>query len=301
MTADTTVTRIEFARRAGITAAGVTAACRGPLAPACVGKRIDPGHPAAVQYLEKRARKQASKMEKAGKALTFPSEEQEQKRAALIDKTPDPLLELARRECEAQRKFGIKFIEKRLKVGTRRAQLIKAQLDAGLEGPSNPPPIPEGKRPNGGAARRERLEAQAMDRLASPEPPPAAELPDSIAEFADWTLRDILTRFGEQARFSDWLGAMLKMEQITDRRLRNADRMNELVSREMVKHGVIDVFDSTHRRMMTDGARSIAVSVAAKVKAGVENAELEKEVSEVLSSFIRSAKKQVEKYVRAVR
>lgn len=39
---------------AGVSRSAITKACRGPLAPACVGKRIDLDHPAAQEYLAKR-------------------------------------------------------------------------------------------------------------------------------------------------------------------------------------------------------------------------------------------------------
>lgn len=46
------VSRSELARLAGVSPAAITKACKGQLRPACVGKRVDLDHPAAVQYLK---------------------------------------------------------------------------------------------------------------------------------------------------------------------------------------------------------------------------------------------------------
>lgn len=43
--------RSEFARIAGVSPAAITKACKGPLAPACIGKRIDLDHAAVRAYL----------------------------------------------------------------------------------------------------------------------------------------------------------------------------------------------------------------------------------------------------------
>lgn len=53
-TTSTLVTRAEFARIAGVSAAAVTKACRRRLAPACVGRRVALEHPAASAYLAAR-------------------------------------------------------------------------------------------------------------------------------------------------------------------------------------------------------------------------------------------------------
>lgn len=48
------VTRSHFAREARVSPAAITKACKGLLAPACEGKRIDLDHPAAAAYLRKK-------------------------------------------------------------------------------------------------------------------------------------------------------------------------------------------------------------------------------------------------------
>lgn len=50
------VSRVEFARRAGVSPAAITKACRAALAPACVDDRIDSAHDAALEYLAKHGR-----------------------------------------------------------------------------------------------------------------------------------------------------------------------------------------------------------------------------------------------------
>jgi len=61
MNEDHLLRRTDFAKLAGVTPTTITAACkRGrSLEPAVVGHRIDPYHPAAVQYMETAARRKA--------------------------------------------------------------------------------------------------------------------------------------------------------------------------------------------------------------------------------------------------
>lgn len=55
------VSRSDFARLCGVSPAAVTKACRGKLAPACKGDRIDVNHPAAKAYLAAHKQKRPSK------------------------------------------------------------------------------------------------------------------------------------------------------------------------------------------------------------------------------------------------
>lgn len=49
-----TISRAGLARLAACSKPNITLRCRGELAPACVGLRVDLRHPAAVRYLERR-------------------------------------------------------------------------------------------------------------------------------------------------------------------------------------------------------------------------------------------------------
>lgn len=49
-------TRSDFARRAGVSPAAITKACKGILKPACIGTRLDLDHPASIAYLKSKGK-----------------------------------------------------------------------------------------------------------------------------------------------------------------------------------------------------------------------------------------------------
>ncbi|MDZ7922690.1 MAG: hypothetical protein U5M23_01235 [Marinagarivorans sp.] len=108
--------------------------------------------------------------------------------------------------------------------------------------------------------------------------------------FADMTLRAVLEIYGTESALKDWLTATKTIEEIEEKRLRNAERRGELVSRDLVKKGIIDVVNETHLKMLTDGSKSIANDLCAMVLAGVEPQKIEVAVSDRLTKFIAPGK-----------
>jgi hypothetical protein len=119
------------------------------------------------------------------------------------------------------------------------------------------------------------------------------DVPDDIQVFLDFTLRDLIDKFGTDTRFLDWLNAIQKIELINEKRLKNAQTEGRLVSRDLVKTGVIDTFNSAHLRLLKDGAKSISAGVISKHQSGSELSEIESYVSDVLGSFIRPVKNKI--------
>lgn len=99
--------------------------------------------------------------------------------------------------------------------------------------------------------------------------------------------------FGKEARFIDLLTAAQKIEAITEKRLKNARTDGELISRHLVKIGVIDIFNSAHLRLMKDGAKTIAGGVISKQASGASLSEIEAFISDILGSFITPVKNKV--------
>jgi hypothetical protein len=107
------VTRAAFARRTGRTKAAVTLACRGPLAPALVGRQIDAAHPAAKLYAEQAA---------ATPTATRPAEPIPPPQPEQRDRTD--LLEATMQRRRAE----LGLLE--LKLAERRGELISRELVA---------------------------------------------------------------------------------------------------------------------------------------------------------------------------
>jgi len=119
-----------------------------------------------------------------------------------------------------------------------------------------------------------------------------------IKKILDLSLREILRTFGTKQQFRDWVDLIKSLEIIHEKRLKNAKAEGELVSRDLIKKGVIDPLDNMHKRLLADGARTIARQVHNMSLAGRAVEDCEKYVGERLTSFIQSAKVQAKKNLR---
>jgi len=119
------------------------------------------------------------------------------------------------------------------------------------------------------------------------------DIPDDVRVFLDWTLRDLIDKFGTDIRFETWLKATASIETINEKRLKNAATRGELVSRDLVKVGVIDQVNAAHLKLLTDGARTIARRAAAMTGAGRTPDEIEKFVVDQIGSFIKPMKAKI--------
>ncbi len=111
-----------------------------------------------------------------------------------------------------------------------------------------------------------------------------------IETIGTMTLNEIITRFGSDVAFLDWLKATKEIETVIEKRLKNAQTKGTLISRRLVERGVIDIINSAHLRMLKDGAKSITAGVVSKTASGAELKEIENYVSDVLGSFIKPVK-----------
>lgn len=127
-----------------------------------------------------------------------------------------------------------------------------------------------------------------------------ADVPDNMQEFADMTIREVVTKFGTDYRMVDYLRALKEIETIDERRIKSAKMRGELVHRDLIAKGVLEPIDSAHRKMLTDGAKTIARRSVAMVGAGKDADELEKFIAEQITSFIKPAKAKIKRALENV-
>jgi len=259
---------------AGVTRGGITKACSGILKDALNGDRIDTKHPDAEEYLEE-------------KTATPPPEP-----ATGID----PLYEKAIEQCHANGRYTATNIQRQLKVGYARAKRIldMIKLAGVVPAPGAISPTTQAADPvlMGGAAKNHSKKAAALRKLME-EGDTLHEIPEDIRAFADMTLRELIQRYGTDTAFLDWLNATKRIEDINEKRLKNAATKGELVSRQAVKVGIIDPIDAAHIKLLTDGAKTIARRVTAMHDAGRPLGDVEKFVKDQITSFIRPVKAKV--------
>lgn len=283
------LSRLEFANLAGVSAAAVTKACKGLLVPALDGKRIDAAHPIALKYI---ADHTADKPQSPAIGI-------------------DPLYEKAAAVCFEAGRYSARFIRETLNIGTDRSTKILAQMTAAglvpvpepkqekpISEPEKPVQKPEKKSPSPRVAMNNRIfekltREATLKELGADDPPPLPPYPENISDFIDYTLREILDRFGTVTSFNDWLDATKTLEMIEEKRLKNAVTKGELIPRILVKNSFIDPINSCHIKLLTDGAKTITRRVTAMHGAGTPLDEIEKFVIDNIASFIKPVKAKI--------
>ena len=143
---------------------------------------------------------------------------------------------------------------------------------------------------------------KANTKKAPPPAPPdesmLLEIPEDIRVFADMTLRELVLKFGTDVRFVDWLRATKVIEDINEKRLKNAVSKGELVARQLVQVGVIEPINTAMEKLLSDGAKTIARRSVAMIGADRTVDDVESFIKEQISSFIRPMKSKIAKALK---
>jgi len=235
----------------------------------------------------------------------------------------DVLFEDAAAAMLDAQKYTAGFLEKKFRIGNVRARKILDTLKS--QGrlympPPEPPVQPERPAPtlhttNGSVkgddssvkkgARAKRLGVElptgdAYDELEKKvvEKMLALAVPEDIREFAHLPLVDLVKKFGTDTRFSEWLKATKVIEDIAEKRIKNSKSEGDLVSRDLIKTGVIDHVEKAHMQILTDGCKTMTKRIIAMHGAGRDALELEEEMRNTITSFIRPMKSKISKGLR---
>lgn len=114
-------------------------------------------------------------------------------------------------------------------------------------------------------------------------------VPAEIEKVMDWSLRDILTKYGTKTEFKDVLTAAAKIEDIAAKRLKNSVTKGELISRQLVEAYILDAFEAAHMQLLTDGAKKMASKTMMLVGTGENQSAVERELSTQMSRYLKAA------------
>jgi hypothetical protein len=251
------LTKSEFARMAGVSAAAITKLTNnGKLNFAMVGRRINANHEEAIRYLE-------------GKIL-----QQLPPNSKKVEKPKAKVTVIEKKAVKKQAKKKVKKSEK-----------------------------PKDGRALGNHTRGYGVRAEAKKK-AEPSHGNSElikDLPEEIQKMAHLPLRDLVNIFGTDTCFLDWLKATKSIEDIHEKRLKNAAIENTLVSRELMKKGVIEPIEQAHVKLLTDGAKTIAKRVFSMIEAGRTVEECEVYVRDQVSGFIRPLKAKIRRTMKSAK
>lgn len=113
-------------------------------------------------------------------------------------------------------------------------------------------------------------------------------------DLENMTLPQLCDIFGTDENFKHWTEARKKLTEIRKNELANAQKAGELVSRDLIKVGIIEPIDAAHINLLTDGAKTISVRAIAMHEAGKSQQDIEAWISDQMTSFIRPVKGKVE-------
>jgi hypothetical protein len=134
--------------------------------------------------------------------------------------------------------------------------------------------------------------------LKNEDAPRPVNLPNNIAHLADMSLRDLITQFGTDLAFIDWLKATKMIEDIAEKRIKNAEKEGRLVDRDLIKRGVIEPVDTCFTQILNDGAKTIVKRIQAMVKSDYSVEEMEEFIRSQITSFVRPMKEKISKNLR---
>jgi hypothetical protein len=114
-----------------------------------------------------------------------------------------------------------------------------------------------------------------------------------IRDMTNKTLDEIKSLFTTAAEFREWIKSIHELEKIHAQRIKNWAAEGLLVSRLLVKQGIIGPIEELFARLLTDASKTIAIKNHAMALAGRTVAECETETREIIGSFIRPTKERI--------
>lgn len=279
------ISQTEFSRYAWVTPTAIYYATGRSLGPAMIGKKINAWHPAAITYLNNQAKKY-------GKTVQIPMPEE---REAQPDSSPK---QKQRRKVEAARTARKK--KNRPKPKPKSKPKSKSKVSRPKKKVS-PVPLESD-------VRETALQAPSdLKHQVQAEPEPNDDfipkkgmdsLPEDIRKLADMTLRELVKIFGTDELFLSWLKATKEIENIHEKRLKNMKMEGTLVLRKLVRKGVLDLVDSAHKKLLTDGAQTLSHKIHTMSQSGRSVEDCEKYVSNYLEGFIKPMKRNVKRNLK---
>ena len=78
------------------------------------------------------------------------------------------------------------------------------------------------------------------------------EIPEHLLDYVHMPLGEILEQHGTDTRFVDFLRARKYLESIQQIEIKNAQAAGDLISRSLVKVGVIEPVDTALKKLLTE-------------------------------------------------
>jgi len=118
-----------------------------------------------------------------------------------------------------------------------------------------------------------------------------------IREMEEKPIAWAMERFSSAGEMKQWLECVSQIEKIHDQRLKNYEREGDLVNRHLIRVGITNPVDECFTKLLTDGAKAIAVTLDIMSKSGDDTIKMEECAVEIMTKLIKPAK---ERMIRAL-
>jgi hypothetical protein len=134
----------------------------------------------------------------------------------------------------------------------------------------------------------------ALDKKAQEVSDEAAQLKQDekkdIEAYLGMTLHDIISTFGSDVEFVEWLKSAKLIEDVKEKRIRNQTSLGNFIPREYVKNHIFAMLETTYVRLLTDSPRTIAARVLDAHTAGQTREDIETLIGDLISVQLKGIK-----------
>lgn len=135
-------------------------------------------------------------------------------------------------------------------------------------------------------------------RKPMPEEPPRLDEVGFSEELGDYTLHEIVQKFGTIRSYRDLLEANEKRERALKNHLDNEQRRGQLIDRELVEKHCVGLIDAMSKQLLSDAAKTITARAYAMAKAGAPLEDGERVAREIMSSHLKPTKRKTVRVLR---
>ena len=112
----------------------------------------------------------------------------------------------------------------------------------------------------------------------------------ALEEYMDWTLRDLVARFGTDDNFKRWADAAKVLADIRLKDLKADEMKGKLIPRELVKTHIFGALENSHLRLLSDLPKTLSQRLRAHFKSGGTIEKGEELGRELIGSQLKSLK-----------
>ena len=123
--------------------------------------------------------------------------------------------------------------------------------------------------------------------------------PDDADSYLEMTLKEIITRYGTQPQFKDFVSASKNLLQMRGMEEEQARKRGEYIHRVHVEK-LVALIDAMTKTLLSDVVSNLAISCTAQIKADATQPEIEETIRSNISRTIKTTKAQVVRGLRDV-